>query len=361
MMLSGTSQDLALLRRFSPLGGMKPETLVALARRTRRLQAPRGRLLFSEGEQHKRTYYLLSGTVELLAEGEVVTLVGGGTPKSKMPLVHTLPRPYSAVAASESIEYLLIDSEFLDIVVTWDQTGSYKVTELQGVEEDAAGADDWMTALLRTRAFHKVPPANIQAVFMRLQRVDHRAGDVVIKQGEEGDYFYVVARGRCAVTRETPLNRAGVRLAELAMGDTFGEEALIANVPRNATVTMLTDGCLMRLSKEDFRQLLHEPLLDWIDYEQARQVAVSGGQWLDVRLPSEFEHYHEAGALNIPAHSLRLKMKSLDRNRHYIVCCDTGRRSSASAYLLSERGFEVSVLRNGLGATELASNAHLRE
>jgi rhodanese-related sulfurtransferase len=51
---------------------------------------------------------------------------------------------------------------------------------------------------------------------------------------------------------------------------------------------------------------------------------------------------------------LRLKMKSLDRNVHYIVCCDTGRRSSACGYLLSERGYQASVLRNGLPATELA-------
>lgn len=357
MVLSGSPQDLALLRRFTPLDGMKRESLVALASRTSRLQAPKGRLLFSEGEEHRRTYYLLSGTVELLAEGEVVTRVGSGTPGSKHPLAHVLPRPYSAVVISDRIEYLLIDSEFLDVVITWDQTGSYKVTELHGVEEDVRDADDWMTALLQTRAFHKVPPANIQAVFLRLQRVDYRAGDVVIKQGEEGDYFYVVVKGLCAVTRETPLNREGIRLAELSMGDTFGEEALISEVPRNATVSMLTDGCLMRLAREDFRQLLHEPLLDWVDYPQACEVAASGGQWIDVRLPSEFEQYRAQGAINIPLHSLRLKMKSLDRSRRYVVCCDTGRRSSACGYLLSERGFDASVLRGGLGATEVAVNS----
>lgn len=58
--------------------------------------------------------------------------------------------------------------------------------------------------------------------------------------------------------------------------------------------------------------------------------------------------------MNIPAQSLRLKMKSLDRNVHYVVCCDTGRRSSACGYLLSERGFQASVLRNGLPAAELS-------
>ena len=71
------------------------------------------------------------------------------------------------------------------------------------------------------------------------------------------------------VTRETPLNKDGIKLAELGMGDTFGEEALISDAKRNANVTMLTDGTLMRLAKEDFRKLLNEPMLDWVDMDQA--------------------------------------------------------------------------------------------
>ncbi|HEY8539211.1 MAG TPA: rhodanese-like domain-containing protein, partial [Steroidobacteraceae bacterium] len=106
----------------------------------------------------------------------------------------------------------------------------------------------------------------------------------------------------------------------------------------------------------DFRQLLNEPFLQWVDYEQAKDIVSSGGQWLDVRLPSEFEHYRAPNALNIPLYSIRLKMKSLDRNTHYVVCCDTGRRSSAAAYILSERGYQASVLRGGLAATDIAKH-----
>ncbi|HEY6640710.1 cyclic nucleotide-binding domain-containing protein [Povalibacter sp.] len=355
MELSGTSKELAVLKSFSPFENMRPENLLTLARRVRRLQAPKGRLLFSEGDEEKQTYYLLSGTIDLMSEGEVVGTIRSGTPKSKNPLAHALPRPYSAVVTSDRIEYLYIDSEFLDVVVTWDQTGSYKVSELRGTEEgDAPPANDWMTALLQSKAFHRIPPANLQAVFMRLQRVDFRAGEVVIKQGADGDCIYIIVKGGCVVTRETPLNKEGIKLAELRMGDTFGEEALISETRRNATVTMLTDGCLMRLAKEDFHKLLHEPLLQWVDYGEAKGVVAAGGQWIDVRLPSEFEHYRADGALNIPLYSLRLKMGALDRKRHYVVCCDTGRRSSACAYILSERGFNASVLKGGLSATEVA-------
>jgi rhodanese-related sulfurtransferase len=183
-----------------------------------------------------------------------------------------------------------------------------------------------------------------------MQQINYRAGDVILKQGSEGDYFYVLIRGKCLVTRETPLNKEGIKLAELHVGDTFGEEALISDAKRNATVTMLTEGSVMRLGKEDFKRLLNEPMLDWVTTKEADAVIQDGGQWLDVRLPSEFENHHKDGAVNIPLYFIRLKINTLDPKKKYVVCCDTGRRSSAGAYILSERGFQAYVLKGGINA-----------
>ena len=69
MELSGNPKELALLRTFSPFDGMKPESLAAFARRITRKQAPKGRVLFVEGDEEKQTFYLVSGSVDLLAEG----------------------------------------------------------------------------------------------------------------------------------------------------------------------------------------------------------------------------------------------------------------------------------------------------
>jgi CRP-like cAMP-binding protein len=345
--------ELSLLRTFSPLDGLKPENLYSLARKTVLKELTAGRMLFKEGDTDKRTYYLVSGVVELIHEGRTVMMIRSGAPEARNPIAPGLPRRYSARVLSERIEYLSIDSDMLDVMLTWDQTGSYEVNELKQHEESSS-SDDWMTTLLQTKALHRIPPANIQAIFMRMQRADYKAGEAVIKQGDEGDYFYVIVKGKCVVVRETPLNKEGIRLAELNMGDTFGEEALISDARRNANVTMLTDGTLMRLGKEDFRKLLNEPLLERVDLERARAIVARGGKWLDVRLPSEFENFHMEGAINLPLYFIRLKLKSLDRNVHYVVCCDTGRRSSAAAYILSERGFHASVLLGGMPATDIA-------
>jgi CRP-like cAMP-binding protein len=342
--------DVVTLARFSPLNGLKKENRHALANKTDIREAADGEFLFTEGDAAKRTIYVLSGTVELLEGSVARETVEGGTPEARNPLSPMLPRVRSAKAVGK-VEYVSIDTDLLDVMLTWDQTGQYEVSELRGHQDPS---DDWMTILLQTKALQKIPPANIQAIFMRLQQVNYRKGDVVIKQGDDGDYFYVITRGRCSVTRETPLNKGGIKLAELEIGDTFGEEALISEGKRNATVTMEADGCLMRLGKDDFHKLLNEPMLDWVDEARADKLVSEGtAAWLDVRLPSEFEANHKPGAVNVPLYFIRLKVKTLDPEQTYVVYCDTGRRSSAAAFILNERGFKTFVLKGGLNQSRL--------
>jgi CRP-like cAMP-binding protein len=345
-MVAEREASVEILKSFAPLDGLKRENLAALAKKVSIRTMPAGRFLFKEGDSDKRTVWLVAGMVELREGDRTIGMVRGGTPEARNPLSPQLPRQVG-VRCVDEISYLAIDSELLDVMITWDQTGTYEVAELQ---EQLAGAtgDDWMTTLLQTKSFHRIPPANIQAIFLRMQRVPYRAGEVVIKQGDEGDYFYVIVSGKCLVTRETPLNKEGIRLAELSIGDTFGEEALIAEAKRNATITMTTDGVLMRLAKHDFRELMNEPLLQWVNYDQAREIVTKGGKWLDVRLPSEHQNLALDDSLNIPLYFIRLKLSTLDRQKPYVVYCDTGRRSSAAAYILVERGFDAYVLRGGL-------------
>ncbi len=337
--------DTELLKRFSPLDGLKRDNLAALARKVQIRELSPGQVLFKEGDTEKRTIYVISGTLELVDQANIVGTVEGGSELACNPVAPVYPRRITA-RARDRVQFLSIDSDLLDVMLTWDQTGTYEVTDLQNQSEH--GGEDWMTMLLQTKAFHKIPPANIQAIFMRMQQINYRSGDVVIKQGAEGDYFYVLVRGSALVTRETPLSKEGIKLAELRVGDTFGEEALISEAKRNATVTMLGEGSVMRLGKEDFNTLLNEPMLDWVSLADAEEMVKNGALWLDVRLPSEYENQHLDGAINIPLYFIRLKISTLDKSQKYIVCCDTGRRSSAGAYILNERGFDAYVLQNGI-------------
>src|SRR5271154_652010 len=162
--------NLAILRTFSPLDGLKGENLNALARKTQLRELGVGRALFKEGDTEKRTFYLVAGTVELRADDKLIGTVRAGSPEARAALAPGLPRKFTARAAN-NLEYIVIDSDLLDVLITWDQTGQYEVAELRGDGLDVTG--DWMTTLLQTKAFHRIPPANIQAIFMRMQRINY--------------------------------------------------------------------------------------------------------------------------------------------------------------------------------------------
>ena len=104
----------------------------------------------------------------------------------------------------------------------------------------------------------------------------------------------------------------------------------------------------MRLSKQDFVELLKKPLLHYIDYDLAVESIKEGDVWLDVRLQEEHANYSFEGSINVPLAMIRDKAPILVPGKKYIVYCDTGRRSAAAAFLLSQRGLDVCVLEGGL-------------
>jgi len=165
----------------------------------------------------------------------------------------------------------------------------------------------------------------------------------------------VIESGRCRVERT--VGGVKVAIAELKSGDAFGEEALAADTRRNATVSMASEGKLLRLRKADFKQLLGEPLLERVSYAGALERVARGAAWLDVRYPSEYRYDRLPGALNVPLNEVRNSFPVLERARSYITYCQSGRRSSAAAFLLAQRGFAVSVLEGGLWAAGRGAKA----
>jgi rhodanese-related sulfurtransferase len=137
-------------------------------------------------------------------------------------------------------------------------------------------------------------------------------------------------------------------LAELKAGDVFGEEALISEARRNASVTMKTSGTLFRLGRQDFLALLKEPLLHKISYESALKAVEQGAAWLDVRYPPEYRYDSLSGAMNVPLNDIRNAIDILDRGRKYIAYCQSGTRSAAAAFILAQAGYDVQVLDGGL-------------
>lgn len=112
-----------------------------------------------------------------------------------------------------------------------------------------------LALLRRLRIFSALPAPELEGLAQSLEPVTVPAGTVVMREGDPGDRFYAIADGEVEITR------AGRPVGTLSRGEGFGEIALLADVPRNATVTARTDAHMYALEKEPFVIALtgHEP------------------------------------------------------------------------------------------------------
>jgi len=301
-----------------------------------------------------QSVYLVQGELKVdFAEGGMRVLVGG-CDEANWPLGSKFPMPVRTRAITP-VAIVRIDNELLDIMMTWDQLAPANVTATKVKSEEATA---WRTMSgifhvhnLTGGALSQLPPAHIQTLMQRFDRIKVKRGQVIVQEGEPGDYYFMIESGRCEVTRQ--VGGAPLSIAELKPGEAFGEEALVAGESRNASVKMKTDGTLWRLAKPDFIELLQAPLLHGISFAEAeKRVKAGEATWIDVRYAAEFSQDGLPGALNIPLNEIRNAFNLLDMRRHYIVYCQSGRRSSAAAFLMAQHGFSAHWLNGGLVAAQ---------
>jgi rhodanese-related sulfurtransferase len=345
-----TPEQLATL---APLTGLSPERLAELAQVAVVERAQRGSDPLKERLQAPQSIFLLQGELLLSFEGGGTLVVVGGTEETRQALNRQKQR-LSRSKAITDVDLLAVEDDVLDILATWDQVaaaGGEGSVMGRAVRSDArliTGA--FSLGNLRSGAFAQLPVAHIDELLKRFERLKTGRGDVVIREGDEGDYYYVAESGRFQVERL--VGGAKVILAELKSGDAFGEEALVSEAKRNATVISLGDGELLRLDRKHFNELLREPLLRRVAFEEAAEKVRRGALWLDVRYPSEYQYDKLPGAINVPLAEVRNMFAVLDRSKEYVAYCQSGRRSAAAAFLFAQRGFKVWLLEGGLRTVE---------
>jgi MFS family permease len=117
--------------------------------------------------------------------------------------------------------------------------------------------DDERRKLGDVELFQGLNPAAIETAMRAATVVPLHAAEVVIRQGDQADRFYVIADGRVEVTQTPPEGGQARVLRQMGPGEFFGEIGLLSNVPRTATVTGLSDGRLVALDREPFLELVN--------------------------------------------------------------------------------------------------------
>jgi len=337
------------LASLAPLAGLTRERLAELADVAAVERAPRGSDPLKERPKATQSVFLLQGELLVVFQGGGTLVVVGGTEDAR----HALNRQKQKVVRTKAItdvDLLAVDDEVLDILATWDQVAAAGTESDSSQMARAMITGAFSLGNLRGGAFSQLPAAHIEELLKRFEHVKTARGEVVIREGDEGDFYYVIEAGRFQVERL--VGGAKMVLAELKSGEAFGEEALVSEAKRNASVISLGEGELLRLGKQDFNALLREPLLRRIAFDEAAEKVRRGALWLDVRYPSEYQYDKLPGAINVPLAEVRNMFAVLDRSKEYVAYCQSGRRSAAAAFLFAQRGFRVWLLEGGLRSAE---------
>lgn len=335
-------KDIQRLRNMVPIHTLPEEVFADLLQGLQIETVAKNALLLQEGDTEQLNYYLLEGKVSLLESGQVVDSVAAGEESARFPIAHVLPRKNS-VRADSRVRVATIDTRRISELLARKDQVAYEVDNFEEVD-----SDDWMGLLLRSPVLQQLPASNIQRLMMSIAEVEVSQGEEIIRQGDPGDYFYMLVQGRALVTRVDGEGQPPQELAQLVPGHSFGEEALLSDKPRNSTITMLTSGQVLRLAKGDFLELVKSPLARHIDFDEAVQKVEKGSVWIDLRSPDEYEQDHFPGSVNVPIETLRYQLSSLAPERHYVLYSNSGGRSAVAAYLMIDQGFDVSLLKGGL-------------
>jgi len=339
----------AQLYRCSPLSTMAEAQIPVLASLSVVERYPSGTQLYSNGIPADAVLYLLKGGLEVTQDGSKST-IEADSDKALKPF-SSKHFATTAITTSGEVDLIRIEKELIETLTAWGQISAPE-TEVVMSEEGIVTIDraSWLNSMIKSPTFRKLPAANIEALLNKLEPIRVNAGDLIIRQGDQGDYFYMINNGVAMVTINPENDEDSVIMAELNEGASFGEAALISDKPRNATITMMDDGVLLRLSKEDFINLLKQPTLRWVDFDKAAGIIKRGARWIDVRMAEEYKRGHIPDAINIPMRDLHKRARELNNKIPYICYCESGTRSSAAAFALSQYEIRTAVLKGGVEA-----------
>ncbi|WP_052692272.1 cyclic nucleotide-binding domain-containing protein [Teredinibacter purpureus] len=333
-----------------PLKAMKRNFLEDLFLRAETQTVFAQDIIFDIDSYDNQHVYLLFGEVELHYRSGHKEHIQAAL--NQLPLAQEQPRQCRAVALTDAT-VLRIDSDQLDRTLSWSQIAQYLMSEVS-LQRDLDEDLDWMHTVLNSNLFYKVPPVNVEQIFSRLTPMVVHSGEVILRQGEIGDCCYFIKDGSATVTHYNEANKSIEKVADIAAGRCFGEDSLVYEQARNATITMSSDGVLMRLEKTDFLLLLKEAVVDEVSDKDLVNMAEQP-ILVDVRTEEEYSAGHFALSANIPLNLLSIKKRLLLPEKAYVFYCNSGRRSRAAAYLLGKQGYNVLALKGGIDGDSLSN------
>jgi len=293
-----------------------------------------------QGGSGKDSYYLLNGSMHFDLNGTSRGLFAAGQKYFKA--IELEPGQRGKFIANSACVICRTDRDQLDFLCSWNALiDNFDHTIHHGIQAR-------LKELKNPAVFMRLPFENVEEAFKRMLIIDVDADTDIIKQGDTGDTFYIIQSGHAEVWQKNIYDREPQKVADLNCGDHFGDEALIMQGTRNATVKMTKSGQLLALHKSDFDALIHQPLVDKVDAQTALNYINNGYIVIDVRHVEEYQESHLANVKSIPLHNLRKCLPKLDKTKKYLIYCHSGNRSAVAAMIMKQNGLEAVCLKDGI-------------
>ena len=211
-----------------------------------------GRLVVRQGARGDRFYVLLDGQVRVVRiaadeHEERLATLGPGDYFGEAALVANVPRTATVVAETPSRLLSLDAGHFRRWLAS-------RVDVDEAVHRTLAEREH----LARLPLFAGVGSAELDRLAAQMLVTRYSAGDTIVEQGAAGDRFFVIVDGQVEVVRRDE-DGAETPIAELGVGDFFGEMALLDRAPRSATVRALSPVETYTLAADDFHGMLERP------------------------------------------------------------------------------------------------------
>ena len=285
------------LQRFEPFQAMSSGELATAGRHARMLEIPARRWLLRPGRRLNGRFYLVQGKVRLFSPQREIR---PQSPEARQPLYPGC----EAMRTLSRVRLLHVDTAPIAFLLGTAQSGPA-----------AGGQEVWERRFMNSPLLQRLEAGVWQQILSALEERPFDAGQRLVIEGAAAHDFFVLKSGHAAVRRR------GQTLAHLGPGDFFGEDALMMNARRNATVVATRPGSILRLPRDRFTTLLADNVVQFVEH-------AGEGECIDLG---------RDGALA----RLRETISSLDPKCRYHIVGGELRERALAAFLLTQKGFDA--------------------
>lgn len=196
--------------------------------------AASGETIIVQDDEGDNFYILGAGTADVFVDGNKVHSYASGDSFGELALMYGTPRAASIIATQDCTLYAIDRDTYRNMLMA-------SVMKHRQLYE---------TTLAKVKIVQDLDPYERSQMADALENAEYTAGEVIVKQGDIGDTFFVLMSGGCSVTVD------GSEVKGLTAPDFFGEIALVTGKPRAATVTAKTAVTCARLDRTRFERVL---------------------------------------------------------------------------------------------------------